>query len=130
MLFDRNEDGTSLCRRHASPLACNNFASGNSSFYLLPAASPITHIDWRRPDISRFLTNSEGCLREPGLRQGYNKALLIFLERHPAALNRTELPALKIVAQLQPNHGVSRLIDEDAELGVIRSEERRVGKEC
>ena len=119
MLFGHNEDGTSLGPRHASPLACNKSASGDSSFYLLPAASPLTHIDWHQPGITRFLANGDGCLREPGLRQGYDKALLIFLERHPATLYRPKLPALKILAQLQPDHGVGRLIDEDAELGVI-----------
>src|ERR1700759_5640829 len=62
-----------VTRARRWPLACNKSASGNSSFYLLPPASPLTHIDWHQPGITRFLTNGDGCLREPGLRQGYDK---------------------------------------------------------
>lgn len=92
---------------------------GNSSFYLLPAASPLPHIDWHQPGITRFLADGDGSLRKPRLRQGDDEGLLVFLKRRLAALNRPELPALKILTLFEPKHGLGRLIDKNAEPGVI-----------
>src|ERR1700760_323868 len=121
-----------VTRAHWIALPRNNLAVYPAN--VLDLRSPLAVArDWghgpglgvRRPG---FAAHGDGGLRKAGLRQGDHVGQLVFLKRGLAALDRLQLPALEILTLLQPQHGLARLIDENAEPGVIARDRAHQGK--